>query len=228
MILSHKTWLITGCITFSLQSMEQQTILTTKNVNSDNQNTYPILTLYNKTHNTLKTYNSTNQQSIISLTEILTEIKRLKNDNIIEKNVGLFAFQQEDSLSNKVFSYGKPPYNGPHYISVFFERLAQYNAHIEKNELTSPTSEQFDLHKNNRTIINSVNKAASFKLFIDLQKKNTEEELLTDIPCNIAVYDFQDLIDNITAMLHTTPEEIKSIASLLYGNKKQPNTTEKL
>ncbi|HLW72759.1 MAG TPA: hypothetical protein VKR54_01805 [Candidatus Babeliales bacterium] len=210
MTLSHKTLLTISCLSFSLHSMEEKPRL-------QSMNYYYLTNVYRKAYNTLENYDPANIQSAIALTEMITKTKELKKHNIEESNLRLFVLQQSDSIKDKIFSYGKPPYNGPHYVSVFFARLAQYNAHLAKNEYVSPTIEQFTLHKNNRRIITASNNALRFRLFFDLQKINADKKLLTDFSPNVALDDFEHLIGDIQIMLQTTPDDIKTIAQIVYG-----------
>ena len=218
---SHKTLLIISCISLSLYSMEDQNKL----------NFYSINDLYKKTYNTLENYNPTDMQSAIALSAIITKTKELKSHNIDEKQIGKFAYKQEEAIKNKLFSYGTPPYNGPHYVCVFFERVAQYNAHLEKNAFTSPTIEQFTLHIHNKKITAAIEKAATFRLFLDLEKINAEKKIIVDIPMAVATDDFEKLIKDIATMRSIDPEEIKTLANILYGfdiKKKPLDTSEKL
>jgi hypothetical protein len=221
MKISHKTLLIISCISISLYSMEDENKL----------NFYAINDIYKKTYNTLENYNPTDIQSAIALSAIITKTKELKSHNINEQQIGKFAYKQEDPIKNKLFSNGNPPYHGPHYVCIFFERVAQYNANLEKNAFTSPTIEQFSQYLNNQKITAAVKKAATFRLFLDLEKINAEKKIIVDIPMHIAVDDFEKLIQDIAIMRAINPEEIKMLANILYGfdiKKKPLDTSEKL
>jgi len=219
MTLRYKILLITSCISFSLHAMEQKSVthdsLTT---NIDNIQKYNYINdLYKRADTTLNSYNPTDIQSIVSLMEIITRIKELKTHNIQEQEIGKFAYQQETSITNKVFSmYGKP-YNGPLYTSIFFEKIARYNALLIKNQFTSPTLEQFKHHINNKKIKEAIDTVATnFRLFIDLDKLNSDQKILFPIPISSATHEFEQLTNDIIKLRETSPETIKIIADILY------------
>lgn len=215
-MLSYRILLTISCLPFSLHSMEQKSTAELTDVSAKKVDYYCLNTLYKKAYSTLANYDPADIQSARALSEIITKTKELKTINIQENDLGLFALRQTDSIKDKFFAYGKSTYNGPHYVSVFFARVGQYNTHLTKNEFISPTIEEFALHKNNRRIIAASNNAVKFKLYFDLHKINAEKRLLTNFAPNIAIDEFEHLINDILIMQQTTPDEIKTIAQILY------------
>lgn len=236
MTLSYKTLLTISCVSLSLHSMEQNTLTTNNSLTNtnpilNNQNFYHINDLYKKTYNTLENYKPDGVQSITALSEIITKIKELKTQNIHEKTIGLFAYKQRVPSTTNFFSFEKTLYHNPLYVSIFFEQLAQYNAHLEKNEFTSPTVKEFAQYINNKKRTAVIEKAATFRLYIDLQKIDPEKKIIQDIPLSVATRDFEKFSNDIALMQQVTPEEIRTLAHILYGfdsTEKQPESPEKL
>lgn len=218
MTLSQKTLLIISCIPFSLHAMEQNS--NTQLIKVDNPNFYPINALYQKTYDTLNKYNHTSPESALALSEIITKTKELKLNNIDEKQVGLFAFKQKPP----VFGSGKHP----SYISYFFARIATYNTHLEKKNFKSPTPDEFIIFKNNKKIGAAVQMSDKLGVTIDIEKINAEHTLIIDIPSDIAIYQFEQLINDVNEMLHISLETMQTITDMIYEPKKLLNSTKKL
>jgi|HubBroStandDraft_1064217.scaffolds.fasta_scaffold368606_1 hypothetical protein len=212
MSLSSKALLI-ACASLSLHAMEQKS----STITLDSQHYNQVNDLYKKAYSTLGYYNPKEDLTITALYDIITKTNDLKKVNVEEKQIGNFAYNQEASITNKVFStYGKPPYNGPLYVSVLFEKIARYNAQLVKNQFTSPTIEQFNRHINNQKIKNAIHTAADFKLFINLNALNGEKNILSSIPITVATEEFEALVNDIAKLQQATPEDIKIIADILY------------
>ena len=219
MTLSHKTLLTISCISLSLHSMEQPKKQTV--------DLYRVSDIYKKTYTLLEKFDPTNNQSIIDLSQILTKIDALKSYNIEEKDIRQFAYKQTEPLS-RLLPFEKSPYNGPHYVGVFFEQITQYNKRLKKTNSTSPTLEQLTQYRDNQKIEAIITKATTFRLFNDLKKRALEKKIIVDISSSIATQEFGDLMDDIALMKLVTPEEIKTIAHILYDDiKEEPIDTSK-
>ena len=214
MKLLHTTLLTISCASLSLYSMEQ----------GNHLDYYAINDIYKKADATLKHYNPTDIQTTIDLSQIIAKTKELKLRNINEKQIGQFAYNQADQLQYKICFSAKAPYHNPHYISVFFKKIGQYNNHLEKNQFTSPTPQQFQHYINNQKIKAAIE---DIKLFIDLDTIDKEKKVIVDIPMSIATKEFRDLTNNISAMRVLDPETIRMIADMLYMENPQ-KTSEKL
>ena len=99
MTLRYKTLLITSCISCSLQAMEHN-IPTLNNslmiAMEETDQKYPLLNdLYKKAYNTRAHYNPKDIHSIVALSEIISQTKKLESCDIKEKNIGQFAYIQE-------------------------------------------------------------------------------------------------------------------------------------
>lgn len=227
MKLTHKILIVTS-LSVPLHAMEDKTLSASNNATRNNDNFYKKNDLYKKAYTTLDLYNPNNIQSAENIINIITKTKELKSCNIEPKHIGKFAYHQP--IKTKFFSPEIPPYNSPLHISVLFERIAQYNAHLEKNNFTSPTLEQFSQYTNNQKITAIIEKAATFRVLLDLEKINAEKKIITNIPFTIAMKEFDNLLKDIAMIRETSPSEIKTLADILYLdiNKEQPEKSEKL
>jgi hypothetical protein len=225
----YKTLLVVSCIPFSLHAMEKPqpqiqgliTNNTTQPTKPDHKNFYLINALYQKTFDALNKYNPVNSESIISLSEIITKTKELKLDNDInEEEIGLFAFKQAPSLFGSV--------KHPCYISYFFARIATYNAHLKKTNFKSPTPDHFTTYKNNKKIGAAVATSSKLGLIIEIEEINAKYNLIVNIPDEIAVYQFEQLIRDVNAMLHIPAETMQTITEMIYEPEKLRNSTKKL
>lgn len=233
MTFSYKTLLITSCITFSLHSMEKETP-SIQPLSLEGLNLYHIEQCYRKTCNYLEKFEQNNTQSITNVCKIITLTDKLKNKkNIEEKHIGLFTYQQKDSLKNQIFTYidyERNLYENPLYVSVFFEQLGRYKKKLKENSFTSPTPDQYNLYTKNKQRIIIFNKIKEFKLDLDIH--NVPQEATDNIPKTIAITEFEDLLrDIINLLTRFSPDEIEIIADDIYSNttnKEQSNTSEKL
>lgn len=223
MKLTHKIVIVTS-LSVPLHAMEDKLVSTSDSAttNHNNNNFYKKNDLYKKAYTALDFYNPTTIQSAENIINIITKTKELKSCNIEPKHIGIFAYNQP--IKTKIFSPENPPYNSPLYISVLFERIAQYNANLEKNNFTSPTLEQFNQYTNNQKNTAIIGKAATFRVLLDLEKINAEKKIISHIPFSIATQEFDDLLKDIAIIRETSPSEIKTLADILYGldiNKEQ-------
>lgn len=227
----YKTLLTISFISLSINAMEKDPIALCAKPTASNQNLYHISNLYKKAYNTLEKYNPSEKSSVTALSEIIKQTEELKSKNIHEKVIGKFAYQQELVSKNSFPFFDKNPNNDPLYVSVFFERIAQYNANLKKNGFTSPTPTEFTNYINNKTRTDAIEKASTFRLFIDIAKIDPNKEIIIDIPLSIATQEFEKLIHDVSEMQQLTPAVIKTIANILYGfesAKKSAESSERL
>jgi hypothetical protein len=217
MNLSYKILLTISCVSLSLHSMEKLALTTNNNsptnLNTYNQkkpNFYLVNNLYKTANSTLETYNPNGLQSIIEVSDIIAKSKKLADDNIEKKEIGLFAYKQTESIKNKIFSSNNPPHHGPQYVAVFFAKIEEYNDHLTKNKFTSPTVQQFMQYM-------AIKSANTFKLFT-IASKN---KMLCDIPNTVAAREFEELMNDISTMQQVAPDIIKTLADILYGSDKE-------
>ena len=93
-----------------------------------------------------------------------------------------FAFNQKAPFIDKLSPFDDAFNNGPLYVSVFFERLRQYNNHLKKNDRVSPTLEQYTAYQNNKKVKATIEKAKTFHLYIDFDKLYADTNALTSVP----------------------------------------------
>jgi hypothetical protein len=217
MIISCKQLLIITCISCSLYAMDNPTISNTEI--TPEKKRVAIADLYNLTHSKLADHFPNNSQSTINLLTIIEKTIQLRQKGINEKEIGLFAFNQKPAIVDQISAYREAPHNGPLYVSVFFERLAQYNAHLEKNEFFSPTYTQYKDYKSNKAIEKAAQTAATFNLFIHLDQLHADKQIFTPVPIRAATEAFDKLMIDTFTMRQKNPEQIASIAHLLYGTK---------
>jgi hypothetical protein len=172
--------------------------------------------LYNQTYNKLEEITPKNNNAVNYLLEIIERTDHLKQQGITERHIGEFAFKQELPFKNQVLHHVHSPYNGPHYISVFFARLEEYNKLIKKNNFTTPTLEEFYHYQNNQNISADINEAASIGLHLDATQLK-EHNKIKNIPTNVAAQEFHKFITDIYAMRCKNPTIAERIATLLYG-----------
>ncbi len=208
---SYAMSLIITCLSFSLYSME----ITVISADQSSFKATNIQTLYNKTYDKITQITPTSTTAETVLCEILNNIKELKQSNVTENQIGKFAFNQPSSVKNKLFNLTNAPYNGPAYISVFFERLRQYNELLTKNNFTSPTKEELSFHKENTKILTALNNASKYGVFFT-PELTENRKIFTTIPNTIAIEEFKTLIQNIYTMRCTPPDEIITMANILY------------
>jgi len=180
----------------------------------DNSN---IQTLYNKVCDKITQITPTSNTAQTVLCEIIENTNQLRKNSITEFQIGLFAFNQPTSNKNKLFNLTSAPYNGSAYVSVFFERLRQYNEFLKKNDFTSPTKDQLRFHKENQKKLTAINNAANYGLFFT-QELATEKKIFTNIANTVAIQEFETLIKNISIMLFISPDEITTMATILYDD----------
>lgn len=207
---SQITSLMIFCLSFSLYSMEKEI----KPIDQTFK-TLNIQTLYNKTCDKITQITPTSATAEAILCEILSNVKELNESNIVEYEIGKFAYNQPLSAKNKIYNLTKEPYNGPAYISLFFENIRQYNKHLEKNDFTSPTKEQLFSHKDNLKKLTAIKNAANYGIIVDQELIN-KAKIFTIIPDTVAILEFEKLIKDIYTMRCTHPDEITLTASIIY------------
>jgi hypothetical protein len=225
MTLSCKVLLTVSCVSFSLHAMEQGQKLGTLSI-ANNPSihidyTSLIRKLYNKADISLNNYNPTALQSLKDIFEISTQIKELKSKGIATKEFGAFAYEQP--FETPFLWDKKTPYHNPHYTSIFLKRIADYNNHIEKDNLPIPTKEEFSRYKNNIKNIASNHQATTdFGLDMNLDEIDpTKKTVIVDLPKEITegAQALDALIENITNIKNALPHDIKRLAFNLYGPK---------
>jgi hypothetical protein len=193
--------------------MEKETTIT--NISQTKINN--LKQIYNKTHEKITQITPTNNAAPDILCEIIDNIKELNELNITEHQIGIFAFNQPASIKNKLSNLANPPYNGSAYISVFFERIRQYNELLTKSEFTSPTKDQWFFHKDNQKKLTAMNNASTYGLYFSKSMLD-QKKIFTAIPKSVAIAEFTTLIENIYTMRCIEPEEITTTATVLYGD----------
>jgi hypothetical protein len=180
----------------------------TQLIHSHNQDFYhPINSIYKQISSFLNYFNPADHENVIALSAIITRTKELKASNIMEQDIGLFASQQKPSFSFM------PAKNHPYYTRIFVERLAEYNAKLEKDKIISPTPEQFADHKENQKTQTILQRFRTINISIDQQ---IEKGLLISIPWNIAISDFEQLMHDTNIILSIPLQEAKDMVGLLY------------
>ena len=131
MTLSHKI-VLSMCISFSLQAMEQE---------QKPLDEYTLIqNVCTKAWNTLDRYDPKNLESIDDVSVIISEFKYLKNQKIEAKEIGRFAYNQPiqkpdfGNMPDLKFYYAqdKPewcayyPYNKYRYVSFLIPLIGQY------------------------------------------------------------------------------------------------------
>jgi hypothetical protein len=218
---SYTALLMASCISLSLYSMEDpnQSLSgsTLNNSTTIQIGDIPLLQAqYTQTYDRLEAITSRNNTAANTLLEIIEKTDQLKSHGITEHQMGAFAFNQAPSFKNQFFNRTHTPYNGPHYISVFFALLKEYNDLLNKHAFTTPTIEQLANYKNNQSINATIQTAASFNLHIDATPLK-EKNIFKDISDTVAIPKFNQLITDICIMRCKSPVDIEAIATLLYG-----------
>lgn len=220
---SHKALLLASCISLTLHSMEREgqqllekqqqpltsslTALQISNVNSD------IKKLYNKAEEALEKITSKDICKADRLLQIFELADSLKARGITEYQMVEYAFKKKPSLENNFFNHMHAPYNGPHYVSVFFARLKEYNDCVIKNSLINPTIEDLTIYANNRAINTTIEHAYSIGVSIKTGSLK-QQDLYKEISDSIAITKFIDLVAHIYTMRRKNPTVIEEIASL--------------
>ena len=213
---SYTALLLTSCISLPLCSMQEETLLSsTLSTNLTSMQIYDIKDLYNKTYERLETITPKNESAAFNLLEIIERTNHLKSQGITEHQIGDFAFNQKLSFKNQLLNHAHTPYNGPHYISVFFARLKEYNDILKKNDFSNPTIEDLASYKNNQNINVAILTASSFNLSIDIAPLK-ENNIFKEISDSVAIHKFHQLIADIYVMRCKNPTTIEAIATLLY------------
>jgi|SRR4030095_1739532 len=207
------TLLTTFCLSSFLYTMEKEITLTSLSPLKISN----IKQIYNKTYDKITQITPTNNAAPDVLCEIIDSIKELETYNINEYQIGLFAFNQPTSAKNQLFNLTNQPYNGPAYISVFLERLRQYNELLTKSNFTSPTKEQLRFHRENQNKLTAMNNAASYGVYFTESITN-QKKIFTAIPNTVAIEEFTKLKNDTFTMRCTSPEEITTTATVLYGD----------
>lgn len=225
MTLSHKTLLAISCISFSLYTMEREIVCeaTTAQQRKTNQkNYYTLNNLYKKSCSTLANYDPNDLQTMSSIFDIIDKTKKLTAEGMEEKSIGLFAYRQQPQIQVYPFLF-LPDTFQPLYTSVFFERIRQHSAHIEKNHFVEPTLDQFIQHIKDKKTLNAIEKAAAFKVFIDVSTTNPNNTTVVTIPNTVmdGIKELEQLMEDIAEIKKMTPEEIKIISNILYNTTPQ-------
>lgn len=209
----------------SLCDMEQNKTSITKSsahIKSNQKYYHPINSLYKTTYQALRNYNPTNNQTVTNIFQIIDATTKLHADGCEEKEYGKFAYNQHlQQQSPKSFFAPETPDQMPLYISIFFEKIVQYKAHMKKNNFASTTIEEFIKYRTTPLITAAIEKAASFRLIINTQTINPNNAKLLD-PSTIqtdGIIEYERLMEDIKKMLLITPEEAKVIADLFYNSK---------
>ena len=158
---SYTALLLTSCISLPLCSMQEETLLSsTLSTNLTSMQIYDIKDLYNKTYERFETITPKNKSGAFNVLELIERTNHLKSQGITEHHIGTFAFNQELSFKNHILNHTHAPYNGPHYVSVFFARFKEYNDCVIKIDV-NPTIEDLAIYKNNRKINTAIQTASS-------------------------------------------------------------------
>jgi len=176
-----------------------------------------IQTLYKELCDKVTLITLTNNTASHALCEIIDSVKELKEYKITEHQIGSFAYNQQASIKNKLFNVTNPPYNGPHYISVLLEIISQYNERLTKNEFTSPTKDQWLFHQDNQKKLTAIKNASTYGLYFT-KELATERKTFTCLSKTVAIQEFESLIEHIYKMRCTKPDEITTMATILYGD----------
>jgi hypothetical protein len=235
----HLFLLTTLSTSFSLSCMDSKSI-TTPLAESDTSLTNTLINLtplakkdikryYDKTSEKIVSHEPTNSNHAKNLCKILTYVHHLKQQNppINEEIMGKFAFNQLPPLAHRIresISFGKSDdttvHDGPLYLSVIFARIGQYNKNLEIKKTTSPSFEQFTAHQNNeKNKATAKHAGLTYNLHLDLTALGTYSKAVTDIPKEIALEDFEQLINDIYEIRKDSPDTIETLANILYLNR---------
>ncbi len=143
-------------------------------------------------------------------------------DGCEEKEFGKFAYNQHlQQQSPKSFFAPETPDQMPLYISLFFEKITQYKAHMKKNNFASTTLEEFMKYKTTPLLLAAIDKAASFRLTLNIHTIHQNNVKLLDFSTieTDGIIEHERLMEDITKMLQITPEEAKAMTNLLYNPK---------
>ena len=181
----------------------------TQLIHSRKQDPYhPINNIYKQIYSFLDYFNPADHENVIALAAIITRTKELKAGNIMERDIGFFASQQKPSFSLM------PTKNHPYLTRIFIDRLAEYNTKLEKDRIISPTPEQFAHHKENQKTRASIQRYRT----VNINKFDAQDEkiLLIDIPWNVAISEFEQLMNDTNEILSIPLQEAKDMIGLEY------------
>ena len=161
-----------------------------------------------------------------SRTELVDIIERMNNlklaqPPIQEKEIGFFCYKEKKNISAydcfyTKFCTGLPI---PTAQSIFFARLAQYNADLKKKCLTSPNNQEVKNYFKNIERENLVTKNAQYNIVIPQQTINAVT-LFT--PPSVGAQEFSTLLNDIKGLLHHySTEEMYETAELIYDTQIQ-------
>lgn len=200
------------------QEQKPKTLSTASNSSIHIDYTSLIRECYNKAYTSLENYQPRTVQSLKDILEVSAQIKALKSKKIEAQEIGTFAFRQP--YTKPVFIADTTPYHNPLYTSIILKRIAQYNDHIEKNNLTAPTTEQF-----NNYISNIKNKDIIDESFTDFGLEtddSTKNRVIVVLPKEVteSAQALDTLIENIMNIKKASPQKIHRLAYIHYqGNK---------
>jgi hypothetical protein len=224
MSLSCKILCTLSCVSFSLCAMEQDNSFSYKEEQNNSSITnssaqakpnqqyyYPINSLYKTTCQALHNYNPTDNQTVTNIFQIIDTTTKLHADGCEEKEFGKFAYNQHLVQQAPMALY----------ISLFFEKIAQYKAHMKKNNFAPTTLEEFKAYRKIPFIMATIDKAASFRLTLNRYTIHPNNIKLLDPSTSQTdgIIEHEMLMEDIKKMLTITPEEAKIMADLFYNPK---------
>ena len=213
------------CFPFALYSMDKapdQTAITPECVSL-------ISHTYNATYPKIKDFDKKKPECRRDLITIIKETQTLRSQGVSEDALGRFALGQKEPLIDHLMNFMDhlSPFDdvfnkGHLYLCVFFERLRQYNNNIKKNELSSPTWEEYTAYKNNKRIEKTAKKAAEFHLYIDLDKIYATSNRFMPIENGdkLATKEFEQLLKDVQTIRNHKSTYIEALALLLYDRHK--------
>jgi len=197
------------CLPFSLYTMDQ-----TKESALTIQQKRDLQCLYKTTYKYFQNLTPIDSLRYVSLLEIISETTHLNKQGLTETDMRQFSFEQKESVSDRIRNeIEKPPYNGPTYISIFFELLSQYKKLISNQKLTTPSLDQCYQHEDNIMYNDAIASAQSCNL--DISPIVNSKKLITNFPLTLAVNPFYQLLQDACDLRTQDPNTILTIASVL-------------
>jgi len=184
-----------------------------------------VNTLCQKTDSMLQNFKINDKPSAKKLLKIIELTNSLKDAQIPEKQIGFFWFAQhynyQQPLSTLVGeSIKKTLHMGntisPFYTAVFFERLSIYNQRLVRDQHVSPNITQLKNHWNAKKLSLVASNSSQFGITIAI---NTLTEKTIPIPPAVGAKTFDQFILDISKTLLETPQNIKTLAKLIYHNE---------
>lgn len=197
--------------------MEQKQLSTTHHSTQTppNQDYYHrVDKLYKNTYLTLQNYNPRDEHSIRSIFEIIDTTTELQNSGCEESAIGGFAYKQhlQELRNYKATSFISNNFDLiPLYTSMFFARIAQHKAYIKRNNLTTPTIQEFMQHKKSPYLQAAIQEVLTFGFILNPEDINPNN--------HSGILEYEKLIDHIGIMLQTNSQTIETVVDKVYGPK---------